>query len=141
MVEKKLIKITSTITKKKIPKNYLSYKPEDMALAKEWASWAHSQMPWRVPKIDAYANAIRLCRESIKATHQGMVMIFSFIKRDVFWSKNCMSPVGIHLQKNGKACPKIDHILNAMNKRGLCYDMTDITDKLETQKTFDPLNY
>lgn len=127
MIKKRVINLAKIKTKtepeiKKKPKSKkhvsVPYTDNDMILAQEWAAWAYRQQPWREPDVKVYAVSIRKIRESIKATDEGMRLVFKFISTDKFWAKNSISPRGLHLDRKSKP-PKIDYILSAMKQKML----------------------
>lgn len=64
----------------------------------------------KAPKMDTWAEDIRLMREIDKRSHEGIKSLFRFAKSDPFWSPNIQSP--------GKLREKWDVLIELRNRPG-----------------------
>ncbi len=65
----------------------------DLRLAREWADHAKTISPHLKPRMDTYADAIRLMRTVDHMTEAQVEYVLKFIKANKFWSDKAVSPV------------------------------------------------
>lgn len=87
----------------------LQFAPDDMELAEHiWALIDAMQPGRKPPKLDSWANEIRLMRDADKRTHDQIRQLFEWANHDPFWRLNILSP--------GKLREKFDDLeLRRMN--------------------------
>jgi hypothetical protein len=102
-----------------IPKNSKqrhAFEPGDFDLALDWISWAHEQHPHLKLQSEPCAKEIRISRDNTGRTIEQMRNIFEWIKKDDFWSKNCLSPCALNKKSAANGLRKIDNIINSISK-------------------------
>jgi hypothetical protein len=100
--------------KKRVPKiKNWKFEQEDLSLALEWISWSKETHPHLGTKPDEAADTLRKVRTLIERDHSQMKNIFEWIKQDDFWSRQCLSPVGL-LKKGNNGNEKITNLLASM---------------------------
>jgi hypothetical protein len=89
----------------------------DHALAARWATeHAALIMPRLKPKLDKWADALRLMRTRDGLTEEEILEVFAFVKVDDFWKTNGISPETLRTKsKNG--LKKIENVILAMKTR------------------------
>lgn len=65
----------------------------------------------------AWAKAFRLLRDRDGFTEGDLLAIFEFVKRDAFWGKNAVSPLGLRVVSKTTGLKKIQNIQLAMRQQ------------------------
>jgi hypothetical protein len=93
-----------------------AFESADFDLALDWISWAHEQHSHLKLQAEACAKEIRISRDNTGRTIEQMRNIFEWIKKDDFWSKNCLSPCALNKKSAANGLRKIDNIINSISK-------------------------
>ena len=104
------------------------------ALAEIWLKWAHEKMPWSKEKfsVDKFYDALITIRNTTDLSADGLRAIFDFIRKDLFWKDQVVSPKSLlTASKNGLR--KIDNVLLKFKKE---YDKNRIFTDSEWKDPF-----
>lgn len=105
-------------------KRELKFSSEDMALAQEMWDDVRTLVGVSPPKMDAWADTIRLMVKRDGRSHEEIRSLFKWAHRDTFWRTNIRCPAKLREQwetltvkrDNGQATPARNNTLAAKNR-------------------------
>jgi hypothetical protein len=80
--------------------NIYSPNPKDEILYNHWKKWSQTVSQTVKPNLQAWCEEFRKLREIDNLTHEEIWQIFTFIRKDSFWAKNCVSPLSLRKRSN-----------------------------------------
>lgn len=93
----------------------------DLLIGRRWFAFALKQMPWTKPRAgwseEKFAAAIYRVRKNADLNAEGVEALFDYIRKDMFWSQNAISPIGLLKASEKTGIRKIDTILNQMKPK------------------------